>query len=103
MLVEITERAMAHVGGGKGVGGEVLIVGGVGCEFGSLLSLFSFVASFQKRLGFLGCGRRRDDGSSRRSGGRRGEQMNELTRLGFGSAFELDRQPPSPGDDEDHG
>lgn len=32
MLVEITERAMAHVGGGKGLGGEVLIVGGVGCE-----------------------------------------------------------------------
>jgi N6-L-threonylcarbamoyladenine synthase len=29
MLVEITERAMAHVGGR---GGEVLIVGGVGCE-----------------------------------------------------------------------
>jgi hypothetical protein len=29
MLVEITERAMAHVGGKKG---EVLIVGGVGCE-----------------------------------------------------------------------
>jgi N6-L-threonylcarbamoyladenine synthase len=28
MLVEITERAMAHVGGK-----EVLIVGGVGCEF----------------------------------------------------------------------
>lgn len=28
MLVEITERAMAHVGSG-----EVLIVGGVGCEF----------------------------------------------------------------------
>lgn len=28
MLVEITERAMAHVGGR-----EVLIVGGVGCEF----------------------------------------------------------------------
>lgn len=36
MLVEITERAMAHVGGGKGVGGEVLIVGGVGCESLSL-------------------------------------------------------------------
>lgn len=34
MLVEITERAMAHVGGGtEGRGGEVLIVGGVGCEF----------------------------------------------------------------------
>ncbi|KAL7413421.1 glycoprotease family-domain-containing protein [Mrakia frigida] len=38
MLVEITERAMAHVGGGKGEGegegrgGEVLIVGGVGCN-----------------------------------------------------------------------
>lgn len=30
MLVEITERAMAHVGG---KGGEVLIVGGVGCEY----------------------------------------------------------------------
>lgn len=29
MLVEITERAMAHVGG---KGGEVLIVGGVGCN-----------------------------------------------------------------------
>ena len=28
MLVEITERAMAHVGGR-----EVLIVGGVGCEY----------------------------------------------------------------------
>ena len=28
MLVEITERAMAHVGSA-----EVLIVGGVGCEF----------------------------------------------------------------------
>jgi N6-L-threonylcarbamoyladenine synthase len=28
MLVEITERAMAHVGSG-----DVLIVGGVGCEF----------------------------------------------------------------------
>lgn len=28
MLVEITERAMAHVGSG-----EILIVGGVGCEF----------------------------------------------------------------------
>jgi N6-L-threonylcarbamoyladenine synthase len=30
MLVEITERAMAHVGSA-----DVLIVGGVGCEFGS--------------------------------------------------------------------
>lgn len=32
MLVEITERAMAHVGGK-----EVLIVGGVGCEFSPFL------------------------------------------------------------------
>ena len=33
MLVEITERAMAHIGSK-----EVLIVGGVGCECVSLLS-----------------------------------------------------------------
>lgn len=36
MLVEITERAMAHVGGK-----EVLIVGGVGCEFPSSRAHFS--------------------------------------------------------------
>lgn len=37
MLVEITERAMAHVGGK-----EVLIVGGVGCElFRSRVSIYS--------------------------------------------------------------
>lgn len=34
MLVEITERAMAHVGAR-----DVLIVGGVGCTFDSLLLL----------------------------------------------------------------
>ena len=37
MLVEITERAMAHVGGR-----EVLIVGGVGCEFSLRFVLSSF-------------------------------------------------------------
>lgn len=40
MLVEITERAMAHVGGK-----EVLIVGGVGCEF----LLFSSVLPSRSR------------------------------------------------------
>jgi len=36
MLVEITERAMAHIGSK-----EVLIVGGVGCKASSYLSTFS--------------------------------------------------------------
>lgn len=43
MLVEITERAMAHIGSK-----EVLIVGGVGCMFRDILfprPFFSIVAS----------------------------------------------------------
>jgi N6-L-threonylcarbamoyladenine synthase len=38
MLVEITERAMAHVGSA-----DVLIVGGVGCEFGGVVCLWDVV------------------------------------------------------------
>jgi N6-L-threonylcarbamoyladenine synthase len=47
MLVEITERAMAHIGSK-----EVLIVGGVGCEFGYVLyhRLSLILASGNERL-----------------------------------------------------
>lgn len=42
MLVEITERAMAHIGSK-----EVLIVGGVGCE---LAFFFGFLISFNENF-----------------------------------------------------
>lgn len=37
MLVEITERAMAHIGSR-----EVLIVGGVGCEYPIMITALNF-------------------------------------------------------------
>jgi N6-L-threonylcarbamoyladenine synthase len=48
MLVEITERAMAHVGSK-----EVLIVGGVGCKFmpsATSLDLYQFLPTGNERL-----------------------------------------------------